>query len=181
MRTPSARSGFTLVEVLIGSGLLIAGGGAMLVAMNFTSIHSEYLRQSQVAMDAAQGELEQLLATSFATLRNDSSFSNARTGRQCAGEDVNCNAVLDPGEDVNLNGVLDPGPLQSLPSGQLVFQIRSADPRNPADPAILDIHVAACWRHHGREIGEAGCQDGADPNIWVDSVVMVSSRVAKSD
>lgn len=176
-----SRSGFLLLELLIAGSLLPVCGGAMLFAMHLTSIHAEYLRQSQVAMNAAQGELEQLRAASFSTLWKAPQFAAARAGRQCAGEDANCDGLLDPGEDANGNGVLDPGPLQALPNGQLAIQIRSADLRNPTDPSLLDVHVVACWRHRGRQIGEAACQDGPDLNSWVDSAVMVSSRIAKRD
>ncbi|MBI3324920.1 MAG: type II secretion system protein [Candidatus Omnitrophica bacterium] len=181
MKRGVSRSGMTLVEVLISVLLLIATGGALLLGMHHASVHADYLSQFQVAMNAAQGELEQLASTSFDTLW---AMAQASPNGQCMGigEDANCNGALDAGEDTNGNGVLD----ELLSGGRLAVEIKSADTRNP--PSLLDLHVAACWTARGRRIGEdANCNGALDAgedtngNGWVDSPVMVSTRVARRD
>jgi prepilin-type N-terminal cleavage/methylation domain-containing protein len=151
-----ARRGFTLVELLVGTALLVGGSGALLLGMQQSAIHAEYLSQLQFAVNAAQGQLEALSATAFDTLWSGAEFSAARTGRQTL-------------------------PLPDLPGRALAVQIRSADIRNPLNPALLNLHVAVCWQSRGRQIGEADCQDGADAEEWVNSPVMVGTRVARRD
>ena len=192
MRSRSKRlgmSGMTLVEILISVLLLVGTGSALLLGMEHASIHTDYLSQFQIAMDAAQGELERRMAMSFDTLWEQG--QTAPLGQCVAiGEDLNCNGILDPGEDVSpANGQLD----ELLPGGRFSVQIKQADPRNPANPSLLDIHVAACWTSRGRRIGEdANCNGALDPGEdkspvgspgrdWIDSPVMVSTRIARRD
>ena len=181
--------GFTLVETLLGVALLIGGASAFLIGLNGTMVHSEYLSQYQVALNAAQGQLEALAATRLDLLSTGGNFGPARANGQGVGigEDLNCNGVLDGGEDVNGNGRLD----SPLPGGCLAIQIKNIDGSVPAaDSTVLDLHVAACWRFRGRTIGEdQNCNGQLDPgsgedlngNGWLDSPVMVSTRVAKRD
>lgn len=182
------RSGMTLVEVLISVLLLMGAGSALLLGMQHASIHADYLSQFQVAMNAAQGELERLMATSFDSLWTGAEFADARRTDapmgQCVGigEDANCNGQLDAGEDLDGDNALD----APLPGGRLTIQIKQADPRNPLNPALLDLHVAACWTAKGRRIGEDQDCDGeldvgedAKGNGWLDSPVMVSTRIAR--
>lgn len=171
------RTGMTLVEILIGTTLLVGGGGALLFGVHYAMINASFLRQAQVAMNAAQGRLEQLVATDFNTLWTDASFAAARSTR-----------ALLAANRFDLNG---DGDTVDLTDGWLAVQIRSvplgAVPNAPS-VTLLDLHVAACWIQRGRTIGEGGtfsggtprCQDtGADANWWVDSPVMVSTRVAR--
>lgn len=160
------RSGFTLTELLIGTFLLVIGGGAALMGMRYGMIHMEYLSQFQVAMNAAQGKLEELSAASFATLWRGSEYAAAQSasGQRIA--------------------------LSDLPGGALVIQIRNADIQNSVNPSLLDLHVAACWEHRGRRIGE---NDGAQncvettgvayptPGWEINSPVMVSTRIARRE
>ena len=168
------QGGWTLVEILVGTVLLIGGGGAVLLGMNSALIHADYLSQFQVAMNAAQGELEQLSALPFDTLWSGVEFANARAN----------------GQRVELPPELAEG----LPGGAIAIKIRSADLRNPTNPALLDLYVAACWQSRGRRIGEdQNCngqldpgEDGATtlnpvPNGWIDSPAMVSTRIARRD
>ena len=183
MRT---QRGFTLVELLIGSALLVGGGGALLLGICSATIHATYLQGFQVSLNAAQGQLEQLMATPF-----DQLWANAQANPngQCRGmgEDVNCNGLLDGGEDADGDGVLD----TPLPGGRLAMQIRQPvedQARNPGNPMLLDVHVAACWTSRGRSIGEdKNCNgmldagEDANGNGWIDSPVMMSTRVARRD
>lgn len=175
----------TLVELLVGIGILIGAGGALCMGMTQTTVYADYLRQFQVAVNAAQGKLEELAVTDFDTLLNGAQFQAARTAQgQCMGlgEDVNCNGVLDPGEDVANIGVLD----EPIQGARLTVQIRPSPPT--ASPVnLLDIHIAACWQHRGRPIGEdVNCnglvdagEDNNPTNNWVDSPAMMSTRVAR--
>jgi hypothetical protein len=226
-------AGFTLLEVLLGVGLLLGGVAVLLFGMHFAMVHSEYLAQMQIARSAAQGLLERLSATPFATLAVDPQFTEARVvgqGQPCFLEDLNCNRIIDLLVDVDGDGVLDPGdgdsdedvndngrldsdrlfgqqPFQELNGvvgpntgdrfgAALVVQIR--DPRVtqgvPIGFELLDVHIAACWSHRGRAMSEDIDCDGVldednsrdlsnteDPNQngWVDSPVMVSTRIGK--
>ena len=181
--------GLTLVEVVIGTALLTVGGGALLLGMNMAMMHTDYLIQMQVAMNAAQGELEQLGSASFDTLANvNGEFAQAwAPSGQCRGmgEDKNCNGQLDTGEDRNGNALLD----EPLLGGRLSLQIRNADVRNPNSPAMLDLIVSACWKSRGRQIGEdRNCngvlnttpvKEDINNNGLLDSPVMLSTRIAR--
>jgi len=160
--TRRGERGMTLVEILIGATLLVGGGGALLFGMHYAMMHASFLRQEQVAMNAAQSQLEQLAAADFDALTADAGY--------CAGTCANTRRPV-----LTLNGI----------TGQLAIQIRPV-PLTDTTPDIVDIHVAACWNQRGRAIGEANgattCADGAADgaaNWWVDSPVMVSIRVAK--
>ena len=193
--------GMTLIELLIGTALLVGGGGALVMGMHYGMLHSEYLSEFQVAMNAAQGRLEELASTDLDTLWTGAAFAEARAGTgQCMGlgEDRNCNGVLNAGEDTNGNGVLD----EPLAGARLIVQIKAspvilpddwcapppaacAPPTvTPTDPTLLDLHVAACWRTRGRNFGEdVNCNGrldaGEDVNVntWADSPAMATTRV----
>jgi hypothetical protein len=174
----------TLVELVVGTAVLVGGGGAMLLGMHYAMVHSGYLNGFQIAMNAAQGKIEELSATPFDTLLTGAAFAAARTAAgQCMGlnEDRNCNGALDLGEDLNGNGSLD----EPLPSARLTVRIQ-ASPPGAIDPTLLDLYVAACWTAGGRDIGEdQNCNGTLDAgedinptNGWADSPVMVSTRIA---
>ena len=132
----------------------------MLLGMQYAMIHAGYLSEFQVAMDAAQGEVETLSATSFDTLWSGAEFVNARAG----------------GQRVSL---------PNFPQGALAIHIRPVPPA-AINPTLLDLQVAACWESRGRRIGEdQNCNGVLDPgedvnqNGWIDSPVMVSTRVGR--
>lgn len=163
MKKKPLQSGLTLVDVLVGASLLVGGGTALLWAMHSGVIQADYLSQFQVAMNAAEGELEELSATSFDTLWTGAEYAAARANGQ---------------------GVA----LTDVPQGQLAIQIRNADVLNPMDPSLLDLHVAACWTSRGRRIGEDQNCNGAldagedtNANGWIDSPAEVSTRIAKRE
>ncbi|MBI4340973.1 MAG: hypothetical protein HY598_01680 [Candidatus Omnitrophica bacterium] len=143
----------SIVEMLLGATLLLVGGAALLLSLNAATLHAEYLSQQQIALNAAQGLLEEWMARPTSALRTAPPWQ--------------------------------PFPLAQLPlqaNGQLVLQIRPVpDGSDPATATLFDLHVAACWQHRERVIGEADCQDGPDANWWVDSPVMVSTRVAQRE
>lgn len=153
------RGGMTLVEILIATVLLVAGLGTLLFGLYYAMIHADYVKQAQVAMNAAQGQLEQLAAADFDTLLADPGY--------CTGSCSATRPVL-----LVLDG----------PDGQLAIQIRPV-PLTNTTPDLLDIHVAACWQHRGRAIGEANgataCATDGVANWWVDSPIAVSTRVAR--
>ena len=180
--------GVTLVEFLLSAALLVSGGGILALWIRYAGLHMDYLGQSKVAMNAAQGLLERLAATDMDVLWTQPEYAAARgAGQRCWVEDLNCNGFLEPGEDMNDNGTLDSGPL--LNGGALTLQIRqpAADrANNPGRPSLLDLHVAACWRSAGHPIGEdQNCNGVLDPGEdtrdigWIDSPIMVSTRVAR--
>ena len=183
-RSPvSTRSaGLTLVELMVGTALLVGGGGALLVGMHYSRLHSDYLTDFQVAMNSAQGRLEELAATSFDILLTGNEYVQARTAAgQCRGlgEDRNCNGILDPGEDINGNNTLD----EPLRGARLNIRVRPTP--GMVNQTLLDLHVAACWTSGTRRIGEdLNCNgqmdNGEDPNGngFLDSPAMVSTRVA---
>jgi len=188
----AAAKGLTLVELLIGAALLTAGGGALLLGMNTAMTHTDYLAQYQVAMNAAQGQLEQLVAAPFDSLWNGLEYQAARNDTawprgQCVGmgEDRNCNGRLDAGEDLDGDNVLD----EPLPGGRLSIMIRAADPRNPANPSLLDLYVAGCWQVRGRRIGEdQNCngrlefaEDSNPRNQLMDSPVALNTRIGRRE
>ena len=178
-----SQRGMTLVELLVGTALIVGGGGALLVGMHYAMAHADYLSDFQVAVNAAQGKLEELALTSFMTLSTDPKFADARAATgQCVGleEDRNCSGTLEAGEDINGNAILD----EPLVGARL--NIRFVHPG--ADPALLDLYVAACWASHGRAIGEdQNCNGRLDAgedkngNGIVDSPVMLTTRVATKE
>jgi len=172
-------AGFTLIEILLAAGLLIGGVCVVLFGMRFAMIHSEYLSQMQIARSAAQGLLERLSTTSFTTLQHCPTLlpplpyqcTEGANGqmRRCALEDLDCDGTPNIAASTFV-----------LPSGALIAQIKPAG-------ELLDIHVAACWQHRGRQISELGKCDEVNTwgdtnnNTWVDSPVMVSTRIGPKD
>ena len=192
-----SRRAFTLVEVLVGTAVLVGGGGALLAGMNAAIIHTTYLNQMQTAMYAAEGKLAELSTVDFETLATGVAYVNARrpsppnpmvlpTGL-CAGlgEDLNCNGILEfapTNEDVDGDNVLN----EPSFGGRLTIQIQPADPAHPLQPNLLNLHVAACWRSSGRVIGEDKNLNGrldagedANGSGWMDSPVMISTLIAR--
>lgn len=181
-RARRPRSGWTLVELLIGTALLVGAASALLLGMHYAMLHVDHLSQFQVAMNAARGQLERLAATDFDTLATGAAFAAARSSGRlvCSGEDANCNGVLEGGEDANGNQVLD--------GARLAIQIKNPDGTAPtAASHLLDLHVAVCWQSVGRRIGEdRNCNgqleapEDTDGDGWIDSPAMVSTRLARS-
>ena len=152
------------MEVLIGTALLVGGGGAMLMGMHYSVIHADYLSDAQVAIHAAQGELERLSSESFDLLLLGAMYANAR--RPCP-----------PGPCGQLVALNNP----EIPGGNLGIQIKPV----LGSATLLDLHAAACWTSRGRRMGEDQDCDGvldvgedANNNGWIDSPAMVSTRVA---
>ena len=176
----------TLIELLIATALLVGGGGALLLGMHYTMAYSDYLTGLQVAMNAVQGKIEELSSKTFDELENGAEYAAARTATgQCIGigEDRNCNGILNVGEDVNVNGVLD----DPLRGGRFFVRIQPSPPA-AVNPALLDVHVAACWTTRGRTVGEDrncnGMLDAGEDvngNGVIDSPAMASTRIAVKD
>lgn len=177
----------TLIELMIGTALLVGGGGALLMGMHYALIHSDYLSEFQVSMTAVQNRLEEIEAQPFSTLLDPvGPYAGAQTpGGRCMGldEDRNCNNAPDAGEDVDGNGVLD----EPLPGARLSVRIDRFPPASP-DPTLVTVHVAACWSVRGRAVGEDrncnGVMDNgedANGNGWLDSPAMASTRVADNE
>ena len=177
--------GLTLLEVIVGTALLVGGGGALLMGMQYSMMRADYLNEFQIVMNAVQGRMEELSATSFNALMTDPSFAPARTAvGQCLGleEDRNCNGVLNGGEDLNGNNALD----EPIRGAHLHVRIAPFPP-GAMDPTLLTLHVSACWTSRGRAIGEdKNCNGFLDAgedtngNGWLDSPAMASTRVADS-
>lgn len=180
-----SQRGMTLVELVIGTAILVGGGGALLMGMNYAMLHEDYLSDFQVAMNAAQGRLEELSATEFSTLWSpigEYAFAQTAAG-QCMGmgEDRDCDGVQDANEpDLNGNGALD----EPLAGGRLWVRIQSSIPA-AANPTLLDLYVSACWTTRGRAISEdVNCNGRLDAgedvnaNGLLDAPVSVSTRVA---
>lgn len=157
------RAGLTLVELLMTILIMVGGGGAILFSMRAASIHTELLKQNQIAMNAAQGRLDQLASEDFAVLAKDGRYRDARVSSQQE-------------------------TFPALPDGVMALQIRQpasdqarhaagSDPSVLGSAELLDLHVAVCWTHRSRVIGETGCTDGPDNGFWVNSPVMVSTRM----
>ena len=178
-----SRHGMTLVELMVGTALLVGGGGALLVGMQYAQIHANYLAETQIAMNTVQGELEQLLATDYSVLANSTGPLAAAWGLgQCVpmGEDTNCDGMLQPAEDTDADGKLD----QLIPGGRMSVRIQPP-PGSPNPPTVLDLHVAACWTTRGRRIGEdVNCNGVLDigedlnGNGWLDSPAMATTRIS---
>jgi len=177
-----SQRGMTLVELLIGTALLVGGGGALVVGMQYSRMQSSYLADYQVTMNAVHGKLEELSSTDLTVLWTDPAYADARTVQgQCMGlgEDDNCNNVLDAGEDENNNGVLD----EPLAGARLHVRIQEA-PVGATNPPLLTLHVAACWQSRGRRLSEDlncnGRLDGGEDinaNGWDDSPAMADTRL----
>ena len=157
------RRGLTLIELMIGVVLLLIGVGGLLMGMPSMLFQVDYLSHAQASLNAAQGQLDQLAATSFDTL--------------WASAQANPN-----GQSAALNG-LPPGT-----NGRLAVQIKSGDFHNPGSPALLDVHVAACWQERGRQIGgDLNCNgqldagEQADAEGWIQSPIMVATRIGRRD
>ena len=198
--------GMTLIELMIGAAILVGGGGAILVSMNYAMIHSDYLTDYQVAMDAVQSRLDEMTANAsadFVSVASGVTYPRAvsSTGA-CRGlrEDTNCNNVLDVGEDLNGNGQLD----EPIPGARLNIMITEPDGSAPdGNSTLLDLHVAACWTARGnaptrrrrrtrfiggRVIGEdQNCngfldrREDANRNNWLDSPAMAHMRISLGD
>lgn len=63
-----AQRGLTLAEILVASAILLGSAGALLTVLTSSPAQAGYLGQLQVALSAAQGQLEELMATPFTTL-----------------------------------------------------------------------------------------------------------------
>ncbi|MBI2104994.1 MAG: hypothetical protein HYT90_05400 [Candidatus Omnitrophica bacterium] len=155
--------GMTLVEVMVGTAVLVTGGGALLLGMHYALVQSDYLNHTQIALQAAQGELERLTGEAFGTLATGAAYNGARQSGQLAA----------------INNA-------ELPGAALGIQIKTFPAGTPWTTAtLLDLHVAACWTSRGRRIGEdQNCNgvldvgEDANGNGWIDSPAMVSTRVA---
>ena len=156
--------GFTIVEFLVTVVLLAVGVAAMLLGMQYSAIQASYLRQYYVMVNEAQGQLELLLATPYASLLVDPACCTAGRTR----------TVAVSNEQLPGNGMLA---VQIIGIGGAPYN-------------LLDVRVAGCWMHRGRYIGEesaAGlrnCRDRAGEvpeNTWVNSSVMLSTRVARTE
>ena len=176
----------TLVELMISTALLVGGGGALLVGMHYAVAHSDYLSDFQMAMDSAQGRLEEMASTSFDTLLTGAEYIPARTDQGLCrglGEDRNCNGQLDGGEDLNGNNQLD----EPLPGARLNILIKNLAGSPPHGvESILNLYVSACWTTRSRRIGEdQNCNGFLDAgedlngNGWLDSPALASTRVAR--
>lgn len=163
--------GMTLLEVILGATLILGGGLALLLGFHYAMIHASYLKEHQVATNEAQGMLEQLSAQTVDTLLGGATFSDSQ------GRDVDLAAARAAHAIVPF----DLNPLSEGEEGQLAVQIRLFPP-GAASQDLADIHVAACWVARGRQIGEQGtdCLD-ADGDGWVESPVMVSTRVSRRE
>ena len=184
-RNRTSQRGMTLVELVVGTALLVGGGGALLMGMQYAMIHANYLNDFQLAMDAVQSRLEELSATSFNTLLTDPTFAAAQTpAGQCMGlnEDRLCTGQL-AGQDLNGNNVLD----EPIPGARLNIRIAPFPP-GTTDPTLLTLYVSACWSSRGRAIGQdlncTGVLDAGEDlngNGWLDSPAMASTRLADND
>ena len=153
--------GFSLVELLVGGAILLATSGGLLLSMQYSMMHSDSLRNFQVAMPAAQGELEQLASVDFDELDTGPAYAAAR-------------------------GTGLPVPMAGLPGGMLSVQIQPVVTATNAK--LLEVRVAACWTTRGRRFGEDlncnGVRDAgedANANTWLDSPVMAVTRIAQKD
>ena len=161
------RQGITLVDLLLGTMLLVSGTAATVLALQQSSRYGDFLAQRQVALYAVHGRLEQLTAIDVETLWNDPVYAPARA----------------------LGGLAEPQPLSDLPEAMLTIQIRNADPLDAVNPALLDVQVAFCWRYSGWLVtGEDVNCDGvldaledANGNQWMDAPVAVSTRLARHE
>jgi hypothetical protein len=173
----------TIVELMVGTALLVGGGGAMLMGMQYTRIHGNYLNDFRLAMNAVQGRIEELSSKEFSALLTSPAYAAARTDAgQCTGlaEDMNCDGVLNGAEDTNGNGALD----EPLPGARMHVRVVPFPP-GAADPSLLTLHASACWRWRGRVMSEdANCngamENGEDVNGngWLDSPAMLTTRVS---
>ncbi len=156
----------SLVEVLIGTAVLVTGGGALLLGMHYALIQSDYLSHAQIAIQAAQGELERLTGEDFSTLATGGAYAGARQ----------------TGQRVAINNA-------ELPGGTLGVQIKAFPAGTPFSTAtLLDLSVAACWASRSRRIGEdRNCNgvldagEDANGNGWIDSPATVSTRLARQE
>ena len=182
-----AQRGMTLVELMVGTAILVGGGGALLIGMRYALIHADYLYDFQLATNAVQSRMEELSSLPFDTLLTDLQYAPARTAPtgQCMGlnEDFNCNGVLNGGEDRNGNNQLD----EPIPGARLHVRIDPFPP-GPGTKTVLTVHISACIPWRGRNIGEDrncnGVLDaGEDTNAngWLDSPAEASTRVADND
>jgi hypothetical protein len=163
--------GLTLLEVVLGTALILGGGLALLLGFHYATIHASYLKEHQVAVNEAQGMVEQLSALTIDTLLGGATVTDSQ------GRDVDLGAALAGQTSVPF----DINPLAAGDEGQLAVQIRLFPPGAAAQD-LADLHVAACWVARGRQIGEQGtdCLD-ADGDGWVESPVMVSTRVSRRE
>lgn len=171
--------GWTLLEAIFSVLLIVGGGGALLLAISSALTHNEYLSQAQIAVNEAQGLLEELAAVNFDVLWTRPTVTLAD------GTVINLTNARADRDLIPFTGPILPSGQPTMPNGQLAVQIRPVPITTPpADPtaALLDLHVAVCWTNRGRTIGEqngaTACQDsGADADWAVDSPVMVSRRL----
>jgi hypothetical protein len=134
MKTIHGRTGFTLVEVLVASVILIISLGGVLSLFFYCFSLNERSREYTIAIAEAQNQLEELPAAGVLTggtfnfnlsllsgrgviyvddsnpelirIRIVVSWQSNRD-RRTIGEDKNLNGILDAGEDLNNNSELD--------------------------------------------------------------------------
>ena len=160
----------TMVELMISVGLIAAGGGALLFGVQASSAQRNYLNQFQMALNEAQGAMDEMAATSFDTL--------------CAGGQF-LGAYPNQGGQQDISASLSAATTNPLTGLTGVVMVRQIKPfpfaASCTNQTTLDLSVAVCWNARGRTIGENQngrlCVD-ANADGWVTSPAMVSTRVS---
>ncbi len=162
LMTWRTRTGFTLIEVVLGTLTLVIAITAILGAFLGQAVLNEHARNLSLAIQDANRVIEQI--------RQDT------TGAAC-----NLNVIPPSGAnwDAWLNGAgggksIQPTPstnelivvtcqnsqgTQYCPAAQMGTAWHPAGPVGAQDP--LRVTIAVCWRHRNRTIGECTLVDGA--------------------
>jgi prepilin-type N-terminal cleavage/methylation domain-containing protein len=156
----SRRRGMTLLELMLAIVVFLVAAGTLVMVLTRSRAQAAFLGELQLALNAVHSELEAIQAEHFDLMAGN---------RERA-------------VDLQGQGRLPP----NTPPIMLSVSIRSADD-STAEPDLVDVHVAACWRSMGRDIGEdrSPCNGRTDPgedtngNGWLDSPAMASVRLAR--
>jgi len=162
--TKRLNSGFTLVEILIATGIL----GFALCAILATYISCFSListtKNVNIGINAEMGLMEQIRSTPFAQLSDDPpSFTINGAAFTLKSTDLyECHF-----------------PLSVLPSGMAVVYI------NQTNSELLNVTISACWRQGLRIIGEDTNLNGVlnsgedtNSNGMIDSPAQLVTRIA---
>jgi type II secretory pathway pseudopilin PulG len=63
-----SRGGFSLVEIVMTTAVVVSLTLGMFSALSFTTQSRNYIREVDLAREAARGQMEEILATEFASL-----------------------------------------------------------------------------------------------------------------
>ena len=167
MARKNSESGFTLVEIMLATGILVFALCGILAAFISCIALSSTSKNVNIATNAALEIAEQIRTTAYTDL-SDPSGSGLLINGQPFTETF-------PGSNIYSCSFT----VAVLPSNMVTVYI------NTNTPELLGVTISLCWRQNNRVIGEDKNLNGqldagedANGNDLIDSPVQVVTRVA---